>query len=208
MGRPTTLSDLELAPTLILFGVSGVGKTTAATRMLERFPAWLHFQASTLLRSALNQSGESLRTAEPKQIASNQHALAAALAGARASFPGRPVIIDAHSVIDNDETLVPLPLETFSALQPIAIAFLAAPAEEISRRRKLDPRGRPSRNAKQISAYQDLAEVVARDHARTLGVPFVEVVSPNLEPLYKVIEQISDTWNGFSSQVAPEVGGD
>ena len=164
-GRPSAVPDLAestIGKTVLLFGVSGVGKSTAAEKLTRLLPELLHFQASTLLREALATSGENLRTAKPRKIAENQNALANALTDARRPHPKRPVLVDAHSVIDNDEALIPLPLESFAALQPSIIAFLKAAPADIQRQRLTDSRERPKRTIAQIAAYQEFALEVAR----------------------------------------------
>ncbi|CAN7642485.1 AAA family ATPase [Phenylobacterium sp. LjRoot219] len=174
-------------PTLIIFGISGVGKTTAAQAMLDRFAGLRHFQASSLLKAAHAQSGEELRTAPAERIAENQTVLSRALADARSGSPGAPAILDAHSVIDNDRGLVDLPLQTFAALEPDAIAFLRADPNAIVARRLSDARHRPARSAAQLAAYQDRAEMVAAAHARALGIPFQVVEGGDHETLARFL---------------------
>lgn len=158
--------------TLILFGVSGVGKTTAAQAAMRRFPDLLHFQASTLLKAALAQSGEALRTADASRIASNQTGLYDALCEARSLHLGRPALLDAHSVIDNDVELVDISLEVFAAIQPAAIALLLAPPATLLRRRLEDQRARPERSLEELERYQRRSEDAARGFAISLNVPF------------------------------------
>lgn len=160
--------------------------------MIGRFPSLLHFQASALLKNALSQTGEALRTAAADQIANNQVALDAALEAARRPFPGRTALVDAHSVIDNDEALVPLPVEIFARLRPDAICFLKAAPDEVLRRRQSDGRERPARTLEQIDAYQRYAEEVARSHAHSMDVPFLAVDSQDVNPLAALIEEISN----------------
>uniref|UniRef100_B0SXW9 Adenylate kinase-like protein n=1 Tax=Caulobacter sp. (strain K31) TaxID=366602 RepID=B0SXW9_CAUSK len=178
----------EAASTLILFGISGVGKTTASRRILTRFPGILHFQASTLLKAVLSQSGEALRTASPAQIASNQRELAEALRRERAGDPCAPALLDAHSVIDNDATLVELPFEIFAPIRPVAIAFLRADPDIIRCRRQNDGRARPARTNDQLAAHQHQALEAARRHASALQIPFAVVDSDAPEALLDFVK--------------------
>ena len=101
-----------------LFGLSGVGKTRFASELVAREPRILHLQASALLRKASGLLDEELRTADRDAMHANQKALADALQEARAGRRERPVLIDAHSVIDNDVDLLDVP---FEAIRPLGI---------------------------------------------------------------------------------------
>lgn len=179
-----------MAPILILFGISGVGKTTAARRISARYPQVLTFQASSLLKSALAQSGEALRTAAHDQIAANQTVLAGALDAARSESMDRPVMLDAHSVIDNDRTLVPLPLETFSPLRPEGIAVLTADPEMIAERRSAGERIRPARSTAELTQHQAQALAVAKSHALALGVPFASFDTEDEDGLRRFVAAV------------------
>lgn len=174
---------MTVGSTLILFGISGVGKTTAAEALIRRVDGLQYFEASALLKSAHGQSGEILRTASPDRIAENQLALADALRQARRSLAGAPAIIAAHSVIDNDQTLVDLPLAIFAAIDPTAIAFLWSTPETIAARRAADTRERPIRSVQQLAEYQTRAEAVASAHAQALEVPFEPIEASDHEAL-------------------------
>lgn len=155
-----------------LFGVSGVGKTWLASKILEASPEVLHLQASALLRRAHGVDGETLRTATRDDLHSNQSMLATAVAKARLGREAKPVLIDAHSVIDNDIELVEVP---FEAIAPIGIAhylFLAADPEVIVQRRFGAERSRPARAAAVLATHQLRAADVCQTYASRSGQPF------------------------------------
>lgn len=162
-----------------LFGISGVGKTWLAARIVEAMPEVMHLQASALLRHAHGVDGEALRTAARDDLHSNQSVLASAVAAARLGREGRPVLIDAHSVIDNDAELVEVP---FEAIAPVGIAhylFLAADPKVIALRRSWSDRSRPERAATVLATHQRRALAVCRAYASRTGRPFTLLDSPD-----------------------------
>jgi len=156
-----------------LFGLSGVGKTWLADRLVERFPALLHLEASSLLKAAHQAEGEALRTSGRDRLIANQEALATAFADARAAQQERPVLISAHTVIDNEAELVEVP---FSAIQPLGISyylFLAADPEVIAARRANSSRQRPARSIAVLAEHQRRACEVCQSYAEGSGRPFL-----------------------------------
>jgi adenylate kinase len=160
-----------------LFGVSGVGKTRLAAEVAERLPGVLHLQASQLLKQALGQSGEALRTSSSNTVEDNQLVLPRAFAAALASAPHGSVVIDAHSVIDTDEGYVDVPLAAIAPLGLTHILFLEADPDEIFRRRAGDARKRPERSAEQLGDYQNHAERTCRYYACELGLPYIALTA-------------------------------
>lgn len=140
--------------------------------------------------SALAQSGEALRTAAHDQIATNQTALAGALKVAWHRSEDRPVILDAHCVIDNDKTLVALPLEIFAPLRPEGVAVLTAAPGVIAERRRVGARIRPARSEGELAEHQAKALAVARSHASALGVPFAAFDTEDTEGLLRFVAPI------------------
>jgi len=68
--------DRELS---ILFGLSGVGKTTMGRKVIGLDAGIAHLSASDLLKAAHSQSGEELRTAQQDRLVANQLVLKDAL---------------------------------------------------------------------------------------------------------------------------------
>ncbi len=159
----------EDGPVVGLFGLSGVGKTRYAKEVVAREPRVLHLQASELLRRASGLDDEELRTARRDRLVANQGALAAALHEARAGRRDRPVLIDAHSVIDNDVELVDVPFEAIDPLRINAFVFLHAAPELIVARRSRSDRLRPFRSAETLAEHQRRALHACREYAARSG---------------------------------------
>lgn len=152
-------------PVIGLFGVSGVGKSFFARELAALVPDLLHLRASELLRNAHGQSSEALRTASSEKIGANQTALLHGLVSARRGREHLPVVIDAHSLIDNDQALVPI---AASAILPLGIslyAFLEEQPETIVERRRRDERRRPERTAAELFRHQEMALEICRGYA-------------------------------------------
>lgn len=171
-----------------MFGLSGVGKGWMARQVCARHPVVLHLEASALLRVALDQTGETLRTAAEAVMADNQRCLTAAFASARAREPDRPVLFDGHSVIDNDAGLVDIPVAVIAPLRPDHIVFVTDSGTAIAARRLADTRHRPSRSADDLDRHQARALTLARSYAAALSIPFDEVRSGEWERVSRMFD--------------------
>lgn len=151
---------------VLVFGVSGVGKTYACADYAARHPDTLFVSASSLLEAAIAESREALRTASPTKIRNNQARLAGALDAFRAGREALPILIDAHGVIDNDNEFVRIPLSAIQSLTPDRMILLEAAPELVAERRAADSRPRPQRPieaiAREIAAERDAVKSYAR----------------------------------------------
>lgn len=154
-----------------MFGISGVGKTSACRDYTSRHPGVLFVSASTLLKAAKHASGEALRTAPAPEIVDNQTLLSAALDAFRRGREHLPVLIDAHGIIDNDRELVRIPVEAIRGLKPDRLILLESPAESIVARRKNDFRARPKRNMNEIAVELAAERAAVTDYAAALKLP-------------------------------------
>lgn len=161
-------------------------------RLPGRQPPIVHMQASSLLRNATTLEDEALRTATPDRIASNQFKLRDALELAWPDQPAGDVILDAHSVIDNDQTLVPVEIAPIAATRPNGLIFLWDTPENIILRRSKDTRLRPTRNADEINIYQNLAWETCVTFATSIGVKLHRVQSGELEHFADATASILD----------------
>ncbi|WP_168355810.1 ATP-binding protein [Sphingomonas gei] len=147
---------------ILVFGVSGVGKTTACENYVARHPGFLFVSASALLKSIQAASAEELRTAKREQIIENQALLPDALKRYRLGRRNHRILLDAHAVIDNDRALVEVPVSVIGALEPTLLVLLEATPAEIAKRRSADARPRPLRDlqaiAREITAERTAVE--------------------------------------------------
>lgn len=158
-----------------MFGLSGVGKGWLAGQLRSARPDVLHLEASALMRAAMSTSAEALRTASADAVQDNQASLVAAFAAARAPHAGRPVLFDGHSVIDNDQELVEIPVAAIAGLGVDAVVFVSGDPHDIRRRRLGDTRARPDRSPATLAHHQERARAIAMTYASDLGVAFCEI---------------------------------
>jgi adenylate kinase len=156
---------------IIVFGISGVGKTTACRSFVTRHPGVLYISAGELLREATRLPVEMLRLAEPKEIIRNQLLIGAALDHRLAGRRDADVIIDAHSIIDNDREIVDVPTDAIRSLKPSGLILLEASPEEIVRRRLTDGLRRPKRSLTEVVSQMTIARKNVLGYADQLEVP-------------------------------------
>jgi adenylate kinase len=165
---------------VLVFGVSGVGKSSACRRYVADHPETLFVSASSLLKQARQQTAEALRTAAPEAIIDNQALLASAFAAYRAGREAQPILVDAHGVIDNDRDLVRLPASAIAAFRPDRLVLLEATPEETAARRDADVRPRPSRSLSAIAEEIAAERAAVEGFAAVLGLPLLRgAVGPN-----------------------------
>lgn len=155
---------------VLVFGVSGVGKTHACADYSARHPNTLFVSASSLLKAATAASGEALRTASAAQIRRNQARLADALAAYRAGRETMPILIDAHGVIDNDSEFVRIPLSAIRSLAPDQLILLEAEPALVAERRAADTRSRPHRPIEAIVREIAAERAAVKSYARALDL--------------------------------------
>ncbi|WP_422395322.1 ATP-binding protein [Methylobacterium bullatum] len=167
--------------TIIVFGLSGVGKSTTCQQFVARHPRYTHISASRLLKDATGAHGEELRVTAESTIQSNQGRIGYALDLHRLKLNGRPIVVDAHSVIDNDQMLVPVPTQAIASMRPDAMVFLEEEPEIILQRRLKDLRQRPVRTSEELKQQQCVAKKTVIDYSNSLGIPLSIGLVRNLE---------------------------
>lgn len=155
---------------ILVFGVSGVGKTTACSDYVARHPHVLFVSASALLKIAKAASSEELRTATRGQIIDNQNLLPSALERYRLGRRDHPILLDAHAVIDNDRSLIEVPVSVIAALNPTKLVLLEAAPAEIAARRAASPRPRPIRDLQAIARELAAERAVVEAYGVQLGL--------------------------------------
>lgn len=158
---------------ILVFGVSGVGKSSACEAFCGRRPQWLHFKASSLLSDATGDDPETLRTSPSNSIRSNQDLLCEALERARSGQETRPVLLDAHGVIDNGRDLVPVPTQAVARLRPDGIILLEAGPAEVAYRRAHGLRQRPTRSDEELTSELRMERETVQNYATVLRLPLV-----------------------------------
>ena len=164
----------------ILFGLSGVGKTTMGRSIIDSDAGIEHLSASDLLKAAHSQTGEELRTAHEDRLVANQDVLGDALD--KWHFPPgtHHILLDAHSVVDNDRTLVDIPVDVIVSLAPDRLIFIADEPAAIVARRASGERQRPARTKEELHTHQERSLAVCVGFSEALGVPLSIVKSGDM----------------------------
>lgn len=154
------------ARTSIVFGLSGVGKTTACLHYLETSPACQYISVSAVLRDI---SGDAKIWSLPRK--EMQIRLASEVA---ARFrPDCERLIDAHSLIETDEDSYEVPVDAIRLMEPTTLVFLQQAPNEIYRRRKSDRRTRLTAEVAELAILQERARDIVEGYSKELGISLI-----------------------------------
>jgi adenylate kinase len=166
-----------MAKVIVVFGLSGVGKSW----IISRYAAGAnvaHVQASQLMRDAKAAQLRNTVTSEDLRrgpVLDNQSLLVNAFTKVL-SAETRPIIFDGHCLVDAGDQIIEIPTAVIRQLKPSAIVLVSAPAEHIVLRRESDTsRQRPTRTAYALTAQQDRCVALCTDYAQEINVSFVQV---------------------------------
>jgi adenylate kinase len=171
---------MKIAPVIALLGISGVGKSSMAGRIVRASPDILHLTAGGLLRDALNRPAEHLRKSTRNSVLDNQKILVDALRRERVGRWQIPVLLEVHSIIDNDHELIDVPTDIMRNLDVKALLVLEESADEILTRRQKDTRERPERGLAEIIAQQNRSSSLAGKYAYELSIPIKFIKSDDI----------------------------
>jgi adenylate kinase len=164
--------------TIVMVGVSGVGKSMLAQAIVSRLPNVRHVQASQLLKDALHAQSEELRLGP---VRDNQAVLIEAFNKLRSSTE-EVILLDAHCVIDTAEGIVVIPAEVFRSFHPTAfIEVWEEPGLIVSRRAADSTRVRPKRDEDDVREHQRMSGEKAAQYAAQLRVRITRVKSGDEE---------------------------
>lgn len=178
---------------VIVFGVSGVGKTTACLDYVARHPHFLLLSASSLIASATGATLDSLRTASAQRLLANQEILQSAVEERLQRHGASSFILDGQCVLDNGDQIVVLPADAIAPFRPSGLILLEAPAVEIAARRSRDTRQRPFRTVEEISQQLAMNREAVRSYAGRLNIPSVVAEAKGALSLDAPIEVLADS---------------
>lgn len=141
-----------------VFGIPGVGKTTLIRQFIQEHHHWQALSASGLLARLAHQLPSHLRLADRPSVEKNQFRIAQAVEQCRRESPDENWLLDAHSVIDNDDEWIGVPAPIIDRIQPDSLIFVFDDAAHIERRRGAEPhKRRPQYSVHRIEQEQALA---------------------------------------------------
>lgn len=116
---------------IIVFGVSGVGKTTACVEYANRYDDVVHFSASALLKLDRVTSG----TRSANEMMEDQERLVGLVREARLKTRASLMLLDAHSLVFVSGREIVIPPDVIAAMQPTGLIFFMADGALVSERR-------------------------------------------------------------------------
>ena len=116
---------------IIVFGVSGVGKTTACAEYVSQNRDVLHASASALLRLHRETAG----TRNIEEIIHDQQLLVDLVRDLRVETRASLMLLDAHSLIIVSGHEIVIPADIIVAMKPNGLIFFRATGEVVSDRR-------------------------------------------------------------------------
>ena len=174
---------------LVVFGISGVGKSTSISHFIQKKTNWTHIQAGSLIKSFKGDVPyDELRITSKEKILDNQKKMVHAFWRNIENVQTPGIIFDGHSVIYNDSEIIKIPFEIIAELKPNKIIFMSGSAEQILERRSKDFRKRPLLDLQEISCQQKVSKGQAIDIASKLSIPYAEVC--NEDELFQEISRI------------------
>jgi adenylate kinase len=181
--------------TILVFGISGVGKTRLIQRTKDQLMPVFTWRASEIIGEARNiSSGEDLRRLPVNEIQASQELLVRGFSVRRCANPHELVILDAHSVIDADGGLVDIAADVVARLYPAGLIHVGDTAANIHQRRDADAaRPRPAREVAELEQYQKRSLEICRRYSEALLVPLVEVISGDEQAFIRAVRRIVDS---------------
>ena len=162
--------------TVMLAGISGVGKTTFLNRLTSEL-SFQHLTAGSLIsmaRAVKTNERDELRFSD---IEENQRLLIHGLHLAR-DRNASLVILDGHVVIHTASGLEAINPEVFRALGINAILHLVGKTKQIlENRAKEISRNRPRLSPQELEQHQSFSLLTASELSRTLDIPWLKITS-------------------------------
>jgi adenylate kinase len=158
---------------LIVFGVSGVGKTTACLGYVARHPNYLLLSASSLIAEVTGASLPELQTSSVPELLANQTILQAAVESRLRQSKASNFILDGQCVLDNGHDVVTLSVDAIEPFRPTGLILLEASASDIALRRLSDARQRSIRGVEELSSQLAMNRDAVKNYAMHLAIPFI-----------------------------------
>jgi adenylate kinase len=194
---PTSKSSFENAPygrLVAVFGISGVGKTTLISHFVREHQGWRVLSASGLLAQMTQIDSDELRRYDRANIETNQFSLASAIQQKRATAPELNWLLDAHSVIDNDQELIAVPTQVIKQINPDSLIFVQDDPEKILRRRISDrDRRRALPSSARVEEEQTLALQTCLAYSSDLKIILHRIMATDATTFAKRLLEIALT---------------
>lgn len=137
----------DLPRTVVVCGISGVGKTHLIRAAIERLPDAVTWSASEIIGEARqNTDSEYLRSLPEDELSRSQEMLVHGFARRAHGVRNYLVLLDAHCVLEVDTGMFDIPGEIMRRLSPLGFIQLDDQVERILERRTRDTKKRPPKD--------------------------------------------------------------
>lgn len=178
--------------TLFVCGIAGIGKTHLIARVLPQFPLAVTWRASAIIQEARDVADpDLLRRMSRDEIALSQGLLITGLERRRRESTSALIVLDGHSVVDSDDGLIDIAVETIRQLRVQVVVHLDDTVARIAARRASDNnRRRPARTIEQLSHYQSRSLANCKLYESRLGIELLRLRAGDEEGLAKTIAEL------------------
>jgi adenylate kinase len=179
--------------TVIVCGISGVGKTHLIRSVLAQLPNAVTWSASEIIGEARgNTNPEYLHTLPTDELARSQEMLVRSFAQRREEARTPLILLDAHCVLDTDGGIFEIETQVMRRLAPEAFVHVEDHVGRILERRAQDTqRRRPARSLEQLQQYQDRSRQVCRQYEAALRRPMIQLYSGDSDGLLRAIRALA-----------------
>lgn len=181
---------------ILVFGVSGAGKTATCLNYCEHNTDAVYVSASHILKNQTGQTTEQLRLSSAFIISQNQSILTTEINKIRRYSSSSLLVVDAHAVIDNGALLVPVSLQIIESLIPTGIVLLEPPAKQVVAQREISDRPRAVKTIEQINQELIAERSAVQSYSIALNVPLITLREPNAISLASAVADITRIASG------------
>lgn len=175
--------------TVILVGLSGIGKSTFANALAKRVNIEV-LSASEIIRRTLEAETKRKWTKEEMRLANTETMQKALIKGFKSHRQNgdTPILVDAHTIIDKGTHIEIVKPEFFQSLGADLIVHLTASPEEILARREADTnRLRPSLNIKELASQQTQSIEQAAQIGIEICKPSIRIENDAYDKVAKIL---------------------
>lgn len=156
---------------ILVFGVSGIGKTTACQDYANHHKGVKHISAGKILSESDVPHQSSEKALGYKEILTRQECLSRKINQLEKEHPYKDFIIDAHSFVESQDTIVNIPTRIISMLKPSSIILLELDPESVLARIKDSSRKRPTHRLVELMWHIHITRINVVNYAREIEVP-------------------------------------
>jgi adenylate kinase len=182
----------QVACTLFVCGIAGVGKTRLLHDTQDQVPEAIVWRAGEIIAEARSTANpEMSRNLPPEEIQRSQELLISGFNARRRQFPLSLVLLDGHSVIDTEIGLFDIAVDVVERLNPSGIIHVEDDESKILKRRLADlERVRPMRSLEQLIEYQKRSVARCILYQKALAIPLIHVRSGDAANFIDAIRRI------------------